>query len=104
MEGDCAGIVLRPRGELDLATVDDFRVAVDTALQQHPMALLLDLADVDFLDSSGIAVLAVALRAQRAHGGALAVVNPQPIVRRALDLVGLSMLFDVTDIPAALLT
>jgi anti-anti-sigma factor len=102
--GDVPGIVLRPSGDLDLATVDSFRASVETALAQEPDAVLFDLADVDFLDSSGIAVLAVALKTQRARGGAVAIINPRPIVRRAIDLVGLSMLFDVSDIPAPLLT
>lgn len=97
------GVVLRPSGDLDLATVDGFRASVDTALAQRPSALLFDLADVDFLDSSGIAVLVVALKTQRARGGVVAVVHPKPIVRRAIDLVGLAMLFDTSKIPAALL-
>lgn len=97
------GIVLRPSGDLDLATVDRFRASVDTALAQAPQALVVDLAAVDFLDSSGIAVLAAALKAQRSGGRAIAAVNPQPIVRHAIELVGLSMLFDVSGIPAPLL-
>jgi anti-anti-sigma factor len=103
MGGDGCGVVLRPAGDLDVATVGPFRKSVERALAQQPPALLFDLADVEFLDSSGLSVLAVALKGQRARGGAVAVINPQPIVRRAITLVGLDLLFDVTDIPASLL-
>jgi anti-anti-sigma factor len=101
--GDGQGVVLRPAGELDLATVDPFRRSVADALREEPPALVVDLARVDFLDSSGIAVLAGALKTQRRRGGAMALVNARPIVRRALDLVGLGELFDLTGIPADLL-
>ena len=84
--------VLRPSGELDLATVDRFRREVQAALADAPEELVLDLRDVTFLDSSGIAVLASALRAQQVRGGRLVLAHPQGIVGRALDLVGLGAL------------
>jgi anti-anti-sigma factor len=87
--------LLRPSGELDLATVEVFRREVHAVLADEPADLVIDLADVSFLDSSGIAVLASALKAQRARAGGLAVTNPQPIVQRALELVGLGAL--ITD-------
>jgi anti-anti-sigma factor len=83
---------IRPTGDLDLATVEPFRRQVQDALVGDPMELVIDLTDVPFLDSSGIAVVAGALRQQRAHGGSVTVENSQPIVKRALELVGLGML------------
>jgi anti-sigma B factor antagonist len=84
--------LLRPSGELDLATVELFRREVQAALATEPADLVVDLTDVSFLDSSGIAVLAAALKAQRARDAAFVVTNPQPIVQRALELVGLGTL------------
>ena len=87
--------LLRPSGELDLATVELFRREVQAALAEEPTDLVVDLTDVSFLDSSGIAVLAAALKSQRSRDAALVVTNPQPIVQRALELVGLGTL--ITD-------
>ena len=89
--------VLRPSGELDLATAEPFRRELQTVLADEPPELVIDLADVTFLDSSGIAVLASALKAQRAREAGLAVINPQPIVQRALELVGLDILIAPED-------
>jgi anti-sigma B factor antagonist len=89
--------VLRPSGELDLATSEPFRREVQAVLVAEPAELVFDLADVSFLDSSGIAVLASALKAQRSRAAGLAVVNPQPIVQRALELVGLGTLITRED-------
>jgi anti-sigma B factor antagonist len=103
MTGEGSGLVVRPSGDLDVATVGGFRALVQEALDAQPPALVLDLDDVDFMDSSGLAVLAAALRTQRQRSAAVAVVHPQPIVKRAIELVGLDLLFDVTDIPVELL-
>ena len=89
--------VLRPSGELDLATSGPFRREVQQVLASEPEELVIDLTDVSFLDSSGIAVLASALKAQRARSAELAVLNPQPIVQRALELVGLGILIAPED-------
>jgi anti-anti-sigma factor len=89
--------VLRPSGELDLATSDAFRRDLRAALAGEPERLVVDLADVSFLDSSGIAVLVSAFKAQRERQAQLEVVNPQPIVQRALELVGLGTLIAAED-------
>lgn len=104
MGGEVPGVVLRPSGDLDLATVDAFRDAVTDALGGRPSALVVDLSDVPFVDSSGLGVLAGALRTQRQHGGVLVVVHPQPIVRRAIDLVGLDLLLEAGGLPVELRT
>lgn len=89
--------MLRPSGELDLSTVDAFRREVHAVLADQPKLLVVDLGDVSFLDSSGIAVIASALKAQCDRRAVLQVVNPRPIVRRALGLVGLGMLIAPSD-------
>jgi anti-sigma B factor antagonist len=83
---------IRPSGDLDLAAVESFRRLVQQGLTDAPDELVIDAADVTFLDSSGIAVIAGAVRQQRGRGGTVQVTNCQPIVKRALELVGLGML------------
>jgi anti-anti-sigma factor len=91
---DAEGTVVRPSGDLDIATAPAFRAMVDGALFSEPRVLVVDLTDVAFLDSSGIAVLAVALRTQRSRDAGLVVRNPRPIVRKAIELVGLGSLLE----------
>lgn len=86
--------VVRPEGEIDLASVDSFRQAVQVALATEPADLVLDLRDVTFLDSSGLSVLALALKGQRSRDASVSVVNSTPIVRRAIDLVGLGLMLE----------
>jgi anti-sigma B factor antagonist len=52
-----AAVVLRVTGELDLLTAPRLEESVDNALREQPQVLILDLSEVGFLASSGIAAL-----------------------------------------------
>jgi anti-anti-sigma factor len=51
--------------------------------------VLIDCAELTFLDSSGIAVLAVEARRREVAGHSLRVRNVQPDVRRAFEIAGM---------------
>ena len=57
-----ARTVLRIVGRLDLASSSELRGALDLEIEHRPSRLVVDLSDVDFLDSTGLGVL---VRAQR---------------------------------------
>jgi anti-anti-sigma factor len=76
-------------GEIDLATVPALHDALHGALSAHAPELLdVDLARVTFLDCIGLGVLVAVRRTAAAAGCHLQVTNPQPIVRRVLELAG----------------
>jgi anti-sigma B factor antagonist len=86
-----AGVAVR--GEVDTATAPLLQDALDDAVRSSTGPLVLDLAGVDFLDSSGINVL---LRVRALLGReerALALVCPPGQVRRVLELTGIDDLF-----------
>ncbi|GIE90944.1 STAS domain-containing protein [Actinoplanes regularis] len=77
-------------GEIDLSTTGMLQARLLTVLYTlHPHRIEVDLANVPFMDCSGLTVLvAVGLAATRT-GCQLRITNPQPIVLRVLDLTGL---------------
>ncbi len=80
-------------GAIDIGAATTFAETVDAAIQESAGAFVIDLSDVDFLDSSGLNVL---LRARALLGReerALAVVCPHGPVRRVFELTGVSDLF-----------
>ena len=81
-------------GEVDLATAHLLRDRLLSVLrEQAPAVLDVDLAGVTFLDCTGISAL-VAVRNAAVHaGGQMPVSNPQPIVRRVVDVTGLLGIF-----------
>ncbi len=78
-------------GELDPHTVDVLQAAVDGALADPAVSeLVLDVAGLDFVDSSGIRVLIAAHKALESRDGRLVLRGANGMVRRLLDITGLA--------------
>ena len=74
------------RGELDVATADGL---ADSLIALAGSTVVIDLADLSFMDSSGIAALVKARNqiADESHG--LVLTRPADNVRKVLEIVGL---------------
>ncbi|MBX3700272.1 MAG: STAS domain-containing protein [Dokdonella sp.] len=94
-------ILVRLRGEVDLSWSQQVRRAVLDAFDAG-LAVGIDLADVAYIDSSGIAALVEGLQQGRARGQRFALVAPSAAVRAVLELARLDRVFDIVDTPAAL--
>ncbi len=77
--------VVVPSGEIDLESRDRLRASLDGVHGD----VIVDLADVELLDASGMGVLAGARHRLLLAGGSLVLHGPRPSVRRALTSVGL---------------
>ncbi|MEE6308075.1 STAS domain-containing protein [Plantactinospora veratri] len=86
---DGAEVRVAADGEIDMSTADSLRDCLDELLDQKPEKVVVDLAGVTFLDSSGIATLVRAYNRALNQGAGLNVVNCQANVRRVLELTGL---------------
>jgi anti-sigma B factor antagonist len=82
--------VVHLKGELDIATVDDLRNNLRQTRQSYGEHVILDLTDLEFMDSQGLSVIVACHKSVTAAGGSLALVAPRPIVRRTLEITGLS--------------
>jgi len=91
-------------GELDLTAVPelDATLAAAVAASEHPHVCL-DLSELGFIDSSGLAAVIRAHVAVGEAGGALMIVAPAGIVRRTLEVSGLLHMLSVVDDRAAAL-
>jgi anti-anti-sigma factor len=81
-------IRLRAHGELDLATASALEGALRDCIREHPARLVVDLADVPFMDASGLRVLIDARRRQRETDGEFVISRPSPQVARLLKVAG----------------
>jgi anti-sigma B factor antagonist len=91
---DADGVTtVRVAGEIDIATADTVRQAIAVATEQLPAHLVFDLSAVEFIDSSGLAVLLEG--AKRADSVRIA--QASNIVRRVIVATGLSEMFGIGD-------
>ncbi len=88
-------IVLRLEGELDTATARELRTAVATAMATDATAVVLDLARLSFIDSTGIAVFLAACHQAESHGRSFTLRHPSRMVLKVLHLTGVDRLLDV---------
>lgn len=84
-----AGLRVSLAGDCDLAVREEL-VATLLAAVGRSATVTVDLAEVDFLDSSGVHGLVAAHRAAVERGGRLYVTNPSGSVAAVLDVTGLS--------------
>jgi anti-sigma B factor antagonist len=88
------GLVLRLRGEFDLAAVKLVGGRLHQLIAEAGGDVVVDLSEVHFMDAAGIRLLLGLREAARGHGHRLGVERPSPaIVRilrlaRAFDLLG----------------
>ena len=96
-ERDGETVVLTLHGELDMQTVPRLRARLADALQEPGGAVLVDLTDVVFIDSTGLAALLNALRRLTRAGRRMLLVAGEGPVRRMLQLTRLDSTFALYD-------
>ncbi|CAN5346416.1 anti-sigma factor antagonist BldG [soil metagenome] len=93
VEGNNERLVVRVSGEVTAASSAELRQAVQELSARKPQAIVLDLTDMPFIDTSGLGVL-VGLRSHlKRQGTALSVENPQARVLQVFRLTQLSRIF-----------
>lgn len=75
-------------GEVDVSNADSLRNEIEKVASENPQRVEVDLAQVAYIDSTGIGVLVGAAHRAAEAGYAFAVVNPQANVKRVLGLLG----------------
>ena len=89
-------VVVRLAGELDLYTASAVRSALLESVERQPARLVVDLADVTFIDSTTLGAL-VEARSRLASRGAFILAAPGLETRRALEVSGLHRHFEVRE-------
>ena len=86
-------VLITAAGEVDMATAPQLQEAIVAQVDGKRVDVVVDLAAVTFLDSSGIAALIRARRRVGELGGTLTLRNPEPRVRKTLHLTGVDQVF-----------
>jgi anti-anti-sigma factor len=92
VEGEQQGTLclVRVHGEIDLSNAHEVSSAIGIAMGQEAQGLVVDLSDITYLDSAGVALLLRLAERLRARRRQLHLVVPRGSpVRRVLDFTGL---------------
>lgn len=97
--GDVAHLVLT--GELDLACVPLLEDELRAVEAESPAVVIIDLTDVQFMDSSGLRSLVMADERARVKERRLAIVPGPPMVKRVFEITKLDQRLDLVETAAA---
>ncbi|GLZ39801.1 STAS domain-containing protein [Actinokineospora sp. NBRC 105648] len=91
-----APVVVAVVGQLDFGTTPRL-LAAATPAAASGRAVLLDLSELSFCDSSGLSALVRLHKAAAAAGGSLSLARPRPQVAATIAATALDRLFTITD-------
>jgi anti-anti-sigma factor len=76
-------------GQINSDTYEALDRQINELVQKKISTLILDLADVDFISSAGVGAIIKAKMSLMRYYGELALVNPQPQIRKVFDIMKL---------------
>lgn len=84
-------------GRLDAHTSPKLRSALKEIEEKEYIFIYLEMPNVDFMDSSGLAAIISALKTARGHGGDLCLISPSNSVRTVLQYTLLDKIVPIVD-------
>lgn len=91
--------VIEGTGRLNMLAAPLLRAAVSSAIAEGRVRVVVNLAHVDFMDSSGLGALISGLKSARQAGGDLRIAAPNPQVSMVLQLSNLDRVLSVRSDP-----
>ncbi len=82
-------------GDIDINTSPDVKKSFDQIIKDKKDKVVIDLKDVGYVDSSGLATLVEILKNLRAYGGKLKIADLSDKVRGLFEITKLDKLFDI---------
>jgi len=96
MKADGKRAVAHLSGRFEFSARREFRDVLDTALQNKDIEeVVVDLADVDYVDSSALGMLLMLREKANSVKKRLALANPRGIVKQTLDIAHFEKFFSI---------
>ena len=95
--------VLPLKGEIDLHISPSVTASLNQMIEKKPERMVVDLSDVTYIDSAGLAALIEAMQKVEGYGGKFLLAGLQETVRSIFEISRLDQVFQIfPDVDAAL--
>jgi anti-sigma B factor antagonist len=84
-------------GEIDVYTSPKVKDTIGELIDQGHYALVINLENVRYIDSTGLGVLIGGLKRVREHSGTVHLVCTNPQIKKIFDITGLAKIFGIYD-------
>lgn len=88
-------VVVTPRGDVDMSRSPVLRESLRGELRAKPTRLIIDLSDVDYMDSSGLATLVEAMRTAKGQSTKLVLCGLNEKVKAIFEIARLHHFFAI---------
>lgn len=96
-------IVLAPTGRLDITTAWQFRLKLQEAISEATPHILVNLSEVNFIDSSGLTSLVAGMRDADKIEGSFRICNVHPEAKLVFEVTMMDSVFEIYETEAAAL-
>src|SRR4051794_9920498 len=85
------------QGDLDVSTSERLRAELLQLIDDGCRTLVVDMAGLALIDSTGLGVLVGVMKRVLQHGGEMHLRAPRPAARKVFDITGLDRVFTIID-------
>ncbi len=90
-------MVLAPAGRLDITTAWQFRLKLQECISKHSPHVVVNLSQVNFIDSSGLTSLLAGMREADKVKGSFRICNVHPEARLVFEVTMMDTVFEIFD-------
>ncbi len=90
-------VVLRPTGRLDITTAWQFRLKLQECISQTSPHIVVNLSEVNFIDSSGLTSLVAGMRDADKMNGSFRICSVHPEARLVFEVTMMDSVFEIFD-------
>jgi|SRR5690625_3574178 len=91
-------LIVKLAGEIDIYTAPKLKEALTSHTKKANNVLIVDLAEVNYMDSTGLGVFISVLKSTREHDSSFQIVNLQERVLRLFTITGLDEIMNINSI------
>jgi anti-sigma B factor antagonist len=95
--GEPGASIVDLNGEIDVYTSPKVKETISELIDKGHYALVINLENVRYIDSTGLGVLIGGLKRVREHSGSVNLVCTNPQIKKIFDITGLSKIFGIYD-------
>lgn len=95
LEDIADGKTIKPFGKIDILTSAELRSILNDLTKKKVMNIVVDLEQVTYIDSSGLATLLEGLKNLKEYDGRMKLTNVPDRILKVLSLMKLDMIFDI---------
>lgn len=87
--------ILQVQGDVDLYNVGELKSAIFKKVEEEVPSLIIDMENIQYMDSSGVGALVAGQKRMRGNGGKFALLNVQVDIMSIFQLASLDKFFTI---------